>query len=67
MWQGRSSHGVCAVTLYPPLPCRASPPQGGRLVGGNLVLPFSPREGEMSAKLTEGGNAANSKLSERRL
>ncbi|TJV43148.1 MAG: hypothetical protein E5Y02_11870 [Mesorhizobium sp.] len=52
---------------HPPLPCRASPPQGGRLdaasafanlkcwkVGATSKLPISPLAGEMSGR-TEGG------------
>ncbi|TIP86046.1 MAG: hypothetical protein E5X63_13010 [Mesorhizobium sp.] len=51
----------------PPLSCRTSPPQGGRLdvalafanlqhlkAGDALELPISPLEGEMSGR-TEGG------------
>ncbi|RWM73701.1 MAG: hypothetical protein EOR81_27765 [Mesorhizobium sp.] len=52
---------------HPPLRCRTSPPQGGRLAvviafanhqrwkpGGTEKLPISPLEGEMSGR-TEGG------------
>ncbi|RUU27322.1 hypothetical protein EOC94_22705 [Mesorhizobium sp. M6A.T.Ce.TU.016.01.1.1] len=52
---------------HPPLACRPSPPQGGRLcawrvspifnvagVGGQSKLPISPLEGEMAGR-TEGG------------
>ncbi|TGE86425.1 lytic murein transglycosylase [Rhizobium sp. SEMIA 4032] len=55
------------VRLHPPLPCRASPPQGGRSTSGYIsssceaeygaidsVLLISPLEGEMSGR-TEGG------------
>ncbi|TPM45981.1 hypothetical protein FJ964_15685 [Mesorhizobium sp. B2-3-2] len=51
----------------PPLPCRASPPQGGTSdfvtafanlqrwrVGGTLTLPISPLVGEMAGR-PEGG------------
>ncbi|TIM94506.1 MAG: D-alanyl-D-alanine dipeptidase, partial [Mesorhizobium sp.] len=48
----------------PPLPCRASPPQGGRLavIGafanhqrvGEVEAADLPLEGEMSPKATEG-------------
>ena len=51
----------------PPLPCRASPPQGGRLAGAFLLLPISPLEGEMSAQLTEGGIAATPQIHEQQL
>jgi L-aspartate oxidase len=54
--------------VYPPLPCRASPPQGGRSTSGDLplnfrtarlkrcasLLPISPLEGEMPGR-AEGG------------
>ncbi|TPN43596.1 hypothetical protein FJ976_22625 [Mesorhizobium sp. B1-1-9] len=56
---------VCA--RHPPLPCRASPPQGGRLsarplapisivagMSGALNLPISPLAGEMAGR-PEGG------------
>ena len=52
---------------YPPLPCRASPPQGGRLDEAAFrpsltlhwkrwpyLLPISPPEGEMPGR-AEGG------------
>ncbi|QCL95272.1 hypothetical protein CFBP7129_01685 [Agrobacterium tumefaciens] len=52
---------------YPPLPCRASPPQGGRLARRTCVAPsrpkknagscresISPLEGEMPGR-AEGG------------
>ncbi|TIP55204.1 MAG: ABC transporter ATP-binding protein, partial [Mesorhizobium sp.] len=55
------------VPSRPPLACRPSPPQGGRLcvrplspisnvagVSGQSKLPISPLEGEMSGR-TEGG------------
>ncbi|RWO19831.1 MAG: hypothetical protein EOS09_30145 [Mesorhizobium sp.] len=56
-----------AGAKHPPLSCRTSPPQGGRLdvasafanfqrlkTGDALKLPISPLEGEMSGR-TEGG------------
>jgi len=64
--------GVDFVTMmgvaYPPLPCRASPPQGGRSTRGDFplssrtvqlkrcasLLPISPLEGEMPGR-AEGG------------
>ncbi len=63
--------GVNFVTVvgvvYPPLPCRASPPQGGRLARRTCVAPsrpkknagpcresISPLEGEMPGR-AEGG------------
>jgi hypothetical protein len=66
--------GVSFVTMvglvYPPLPCRASPPQGGRSTRCDLplnsrtvqlkrcasLLPISPLEGEMPGR-AEGGIA----------
>ncbi|RYB97021.1 hypothetical protein EUU22_23775 [Ciceribacter ferrooxidans] len=43
---------------HPPLPCRASPPQGGRSIGGDRrALPLlSPLVGEMS-RTDRGGYA----------
>ncbi len=54
---------------YPPLPCRASPPQGGRstrgiriartatsTTGDTLLHPISPPQGEMPGR-AEGGKA----------
>ncbi len=58
--------GVSFVTMvgvaYPPLPCRASPPQGGRSIcrprsfhwQGAIRLSISPLEGEMPGR-AEGG------------
>ncbi|AVH40765.1 hypothetical protein At1D1609_07130 [Agrobacterium tumefaciens] len=58
--------GVNFVTVvgvvYPPLPCRASPPQGGRSIcrprsfhwQGAIRLSISPLEGEMPGR-AEGG------------
>ena len=64
--------GVDFVTMmgvaYPPLPCRASPPQGGRSTRGDFplssrtvqlkrcasLLPISPLVGEMPGR-AEGG------------
>ncbi|RWC38612.1 MAG: hypothetical protein EOS55_30495 [Mesorhizobium sp.] len=56
-----------AALKHPPLSCRTSPPQGGRLavaiafanrhrwrVSETAKLPISPLEGEMSGR-TEGG------------
>ncbi|TIM13913.1 MAG: hypothetical protein E5Y32_23815 [Mesorhizobium sp.] len=53
---------------HPPLACRTSPPQGGRLcpwrlspiftfagVGGQSKLPISPLEGEMAGRPEGGG------------
>jgi hypothetical protein len=58
---------ISVDVAYPPLPCRASPPQGGRSTRGNAphfssvemerrrcVLPISPLEGEMPGR-AEGG------------
>ena len=59
--------GTFPAEAHPPLPCRASPPQGGRsdeapshpsstsLAGqGSRILPISPSEGEMPGR-AEGG------------
>ena len=56
---------------HPPLPCRASPPQGGRSASGKnfaqvassktgeaSLHPISPLVGAMSGR-TEGGNTAS--------
>ena len=57
---------------YPPLPCRASPPQGGRSASGMLLAsrtsstllserlrhPISPLEGEMPGR-AEGGTSCS--------
>ena len=56
---------------HPPLPCRASPPQGGRSASGKnltqtatlemdetVLHPISPLEGEMPGR-AEGGIAAS--------
>ncbi len=59
---------IAAGVAHPPLPCRASPPQGGRSTSGDLplnsrtaglkrcasLLPISPLEGEMPGR-AEGG------------
>ncbi|PAP99703.1 MAG: hypothetical protein EOR99_01770 [Mesorhizobium sp.] len=63
-----STHvAFCRDPSRPPLPCRTSPPQGGRLavttafanrrrgiLGAAPELPISPQVGEMSGR-TEGG------------
>ena len=37
IWLGSIFIVALAGVAYPPLPCRASPPQGGRLAGGGLT------------------------------
>jgi hypothetical protein len=68
--------GLSFVTLtgvvYPPLPCRASPPQGGRSTRSKVssflsveierrrcALPISPLEGEMPGRAEGGIPCAN--------
>ena len=69
--EGDSCDREAGVPSHPPLSCRTSPPQGGRLavsrwlpfanLGGwrkpTMELPISPLEGEMSGR-TEGGALA---------
>src|SRR5437016_2751777 len=61
------------VPRHPPLPCRASPPQGGRLAAlasGPTIdkwrdrqgRPISPLEGEIAGR-PEGGASHNARLS----
>jgi hypothetical protein len=64
-----------SLVAYPPLPCRASPPQGGRLAGGTTFATnrdvesrasgrhksISPLEGEMPGRAEGGGRNLNTR------